>query len=357
MNLNRKLMLNGEIQLDFCDVRIAPRFSDNGVDITSRGQTKIDTVIAGIGKELFGTPIIASNMDGVGTISMAKVLSHMGLFTALTKHVDYDSEECVSLFQQENSKVFYSIGMSDDELLRMSDYFKKIGVSNPNINIDVANGYMKKFQSFIKTCRTLFPKSYIMAGNVVDYGAAYSLVENGADIVKVGIGSGSACTTRIVAGVGRPQLSAVLECSSGTFDVCSDGGCVNYGDISVAFAAGAKMVMLGGMLAGHTESELDIIENGEKKFVQFYGMSSFTAMKKHGSELRNYRSSEGRNMLIPYKGDVEHTIQNLLGGLRSSLTYNNSQDLDDFCKTARFYRVGKVINEAYAKFDVSESRK
>ena len=165
----------------------------------------------------------------------------------------------------------------------------------------------------------------IIAGNVVTCRNDRTILLAGADIIKVGIGPGSVCTTRKQTGVGFPQLSAVLECADAAHGIgghiISDGGCTVPGDFSKAFGAGADFVMAGGYFAGHTESGGDLIEEDGKKFKLFYGMSSDTAMNKHSGGVANYRSSEGKTVKIPYKGSVKDTLLDLLGGIRSTLTY------------------------------------
>jgi GMP reductase len=200
------------------------------------------------------------------------------------------------------------------------------------------------------------------------------LILSGADIVKVGIGPGSVCTTRIQTGVGYPQLSAVIECADAAHGlgghVIADGGCTCPGDVAKAFAGGADFVMLGGMLAGHDQgggeiitkyyktNEVDVHDNGdhvsvreEKKFVQFYGMSSNAANEKHFGGLKDYRSSEGREVLVPYRGDVAATVQDLLGGLRSTCTYAGALRLKHLMRCTTFVRCTQQFNGVYASDD------
>jgi len=221
------------------------------------------------------------------------------------------------------------------------------------ICLDVANGYTEKFVSQVKKLRFKYPNHIIIAGNVVTSDMTEELILSGADVIKGGIGSGSVCLTRLKAGVGCPQLSAVIECSDAAHGLkghlISDGGCINSGDISKAFAGGADFVMLGGMMAGHDESGGNVIEKDGKTFVEFYGMSSTTAMEKHYGEKAHYRAAEGKKVLIPYRGPVIDTINDILGGIRSTCTYVGASSLKELSKRTTFIRVSQQSNEVYGK--------
>ena len=192
------------------------------------------------------------------------------------------------------------------------------------ICLDVANGYSEFFVEAVRKYRARFADKVIMAGNVVTGEMVEELILSGADIVKVGIGPGSVCTTRKQTGVGYPQLSAVIECADAAHGlggcIIADGGCKVPGDLAKAFGGGADFVMLGGMLAGHDESGGTLIEKNGRKYKEFYGMSSSQAMKKHVGKVAEYRSSEGKSVQVPYKGPVNATMLDILGGLRSSCT-------------------------------------
>jgi GMP reductase len=312
-----------------------------------------------------GIPIMASNMDGVGTISMAKALEQHHLFTCLVKN--YTKED---LNKQDLNPQYYSIstGIGQQDLLRLKEHIQ----ANPSIQfitIDVANGYSEAFGDFVEQIRKNFPDKTIIAGNVVTSDMTQELILRGADIVKVGIGPGSVCTTRIQTGVGYPQLSAIMECADAAHGlgahIIADGGCTSPGDVAKAFAAGADFVMLGGMLAGHDEGGGTIIKktyhNGEvdsetlqpiyesKEFVEFYGMSSDTAMNKHHGGVANYRSSEGRTVKIPYRGPVSPTVLDILGGLRSTCTYVGARRLKDLSKCTTFILVSKQYNDVFVR--------
>ena len=312
-----------------------------------------------------GIPVMAANMDGVGTFEMADRLGELGLFTCLVK--TYSIKELVGFFNEQRAEhTAYSMGVTDDDAAKFRAVYagaKKIKY----VCIDVANGYSERFLNFVASMRQDYPNIVIIAGNVVTADQTQELILRGADIVKVGIGPGSVCTTRIQTGVGYPQLSAVIECADAAHGlgghIIADGGCTCPGDVAKAFAGGADFVMLGGMLAGHTEGGGNIVEKcylkmevdptyGEqlretKQFIQFYGMSSEAANTKHFGGLKEYRSSEGREVLVPYRGAVGDTIQDLLGGLRSTLTYVGAIKLKHLSKCATFIRCQDTHNRVY----------
>ena len=320
-----------------------------------------------------GIPIVASNMDTVGTFEMAKELAGHTLFTTIHKH--YAVEEWTDFAQQnKDSKVTLHIcwhssvyrfqvlnhvaisaGSSDADFQKLVTIIEKIPELQ-YICLDVANGYSESFVNFIRRVRERFDKHTIFAGNVVTCEMVEELILSGADVVKVGIGPGSVCTTRKKAGVGYPQLSAVLECADAAHGlgghVMSDGGCTNPGDVAKAFGAGADFVMLGGMFAGHDQSGGEIIEKNGKKYKLFYGMSSDTAMKKHHGSVAEYRASEGKTIQIPYRGDVNATVLDVLGGLRSACTYTGAAKLKELPKRTTFICVARQTNEVYTQFEV-----
>ena len=216
----------------------------------------------------------------------------------------------------------------------------------------MANGYSEHFVEFVKDVRKRFPQHTIMAGNVVTGEMVEELILSGADIIKVGIGPGSVCTTRKKTGVGYPQLSAVMECADAAHGlkghIISDGGCSCPGDVAKAFGAGADFVMLGGMLAGHSESGGELIERDGKKYKLFYGMSSEMAMKKYSGGVAEYRASEGKIVEVPFKGDVEHTIRDILGGIRSTCTYVGAAKLKELSRRTTFIRVTQQVNPIFS---------
>ncbi|MFA6338775.1 MAG: GMP reductase [Candidatus Paceibacterota bacterium] len=344
------MRIEEEVKLDYKDVLLRPKRST----LNSRADVDISRKFAfrNNNNTFEGIPVIASNMDGVGTMSMARSFSKHDMMVAFHKH--YEIDELLQFYKKEKlaDKVFYTMGIKDADLSKLSNFAKKGGKNFlKNICIDVANGYTERFADFIKSIREKFPNSIIMAGNVVTGEMTEQLILSGADIVKVGIGSGSACTTRKMTGVGYPQLSAVIECADAAHGVgghiCADGGCQVPGDIVKAFGAGADFVMLGGMLAGHEESESEIIEKDGKKYLRFYGSSSEESMMKHNNGVAKYRTSEGRSVDVPLKGPVEITIQEILGGLRSACTYVGARKLKELPKRTTFVRVTEQLNPMF----------
>jgi GMP reductase len=339
-----------DIKLGFKDVMIRPKRST----LKSRSEVTLERDFKFLHSPFTwtGIPIIAANMDTVGTFEMAKSLTDKNLFTAIHKH--YTITEWTE-FMKNTTKDFenhiaVSTGISDADSKKLA----LIISSNPTLKficIDVANGYSEHFADFVKQTRTLYPEKVIIAGNVVTGEMVEELLLSGADIVKVGIGPGSVCTTRVKTGVGYPQLSAIIECADAAHglggQIISDGGCTTPGDIAKAFGAGADFVMLGGMLAGHTESGGEIIDKNGKPFRKFYGMSSSTAMEKHVGGVAEYRASEGKTVEVPYKGDVENTLQDILGGLRSTCTYVGASRLKELTKRTTFIRVNEQENKIY----------
>ncbi len=322
-----------------------------------------------------GVPIMASNMDGVGTIGMAKALIEHGMFTCLVK--SYDETSLIEFFSQADDKhinnVAYSMGIAAADFEKFQKVYQHPDTRLKYVCVDVANGYSEGFSLFIKQLRDACPDIVIIAGNVVTGEMTEELILSGADIVKVGIGPGSVCTTRIQTGVGFPQLSAVIECADSAHGlgghVIADGGCTSPGDVAKAFAAGADFVMLGGMLAGHNEGGgeiltrffktgevtkgpdgwIDVVE--ERKFVQFYGMSSRAANDKHFGGLKEYRSSEGREVSVPYRGTIAETVKDLLGGIRSTCTYAGAKKLKWLSKCTTFVKTEQQFNAIFASSD------
>jgi len=290
------MLIDNDLKLDFDDVLIRPKRSELGsrkeVSLIRRYRFKHSQ------NGYAGIPLIASNMDTIGTYSMANVLRQYQMVTALHKHLTIES--LIEYFTAwPSTRVFYSMGILAQDIKKFDAVKKEIQLDF--LCIDVANGYSERFVNFVKEIRDENPDITIMAGNVVTGEMVEQLILNGADIVKVGIGPGSVCTTRHMTGVGYPQLSAVIECADAAHGlgglVCSDGGCKTPGDIVKAFAAGADFVMVGGLLAGHDECEGEVV-SGKMKF---YGMSSATAMKKYSGGVADYRASEGKEVLVELK--------------------------------------------------------
>jgi len=370
-----------EIKLDYKDVLIRPKRST----LKSRKDVSLRRTyqFRNSHRSWTGIPIMAANMDGVGTFSMASALSELNLFTCITKqNTPKDWHNC---YQSDPRYTAISVGTNRKEYEKAKET-----IASNNLEwvcIDIANGYSEHFTDFVKMVRKDHPSINIIAGNVVTADMTQELILAGADVVKVGIGPGSVCTTRIQTGVGYPQLSAVIECADAAHGlgghIIADGGCTCPGDVAKAFAAGADFVMLGGMLAGHDEGGGEVVtktfrtsevETEEyintktrlvpcrhtktniigpiykvKKYVKFYGMSSDTAMNKHSGGVADYRSSEGRTVEVPYKGKVDATIKDILGGLRSTCTYVGAPSLKQLSKCTTFIKCTQQFNGVFVK--------
>ena len=340
-----------EVKLDYKDVLIRPKRST----LTSRSEVDITREFSfrHAKAPYRGIPIIAANMDTIGTFEMAKALDRFGLSTALHKH--YGIDEYVRFFTvlERKPAAFYSMGITRAD----EDKFEKLVQAAPGavryVCVDVANGYHENFVTFVTRLRSRHPELVIMAGNVVTGEMTEELVLSGADIVKVGIGPGSVCTTRSLTGVGYPQLSAVIECADAAHGlgghICADGGCTTPGDVAKAFGGGADFVMLGGMLAGHDECGGEIVERNGEKLQRFYGMSSRTAMELYAGGVAEYRAAEGKEVLVPYRGEVARTAQEVLGGVRSACSYVGARRLKELSKRTTFIRVTQQVNEVFGK--------
>ncbi len=345
--------ISDDIKLDFDDVLIEPQRSE----LFSRKDVSIErTFTFKHTKETWtGIPVISANMDTTGTFELAKIFTEYKMLTAIHKHYTINEwQDFIENNPECLNHVMVSTGVSENDFENVKEIMKLTN-DIKFICIDIANGYSRILESFIAKVRKQFPEKIIVAGNVVSKNMAEVLHESGADIVKVGIGPGSVCTTRIVTGVGMPQLSAIIDCADASHGlkghIIGDGGCKTAGDVSKAFCGGADFVMLGGMFAGHEESEGEIVEIDGKMFKKYYGMSSSTAMKKHSGGVKNYRASEGKEVLIPLKGSIHKTIQQILGGVRSTCTYIGAEKIKEMPKRATFVRVNRVVNTIYGQSD------
>lgn len=349
------------IGLDFKDVLFVPKRSE----LNSRQEVDLcrSYTFRNSKQSWTGIPVMAANMDGVGTFEMAQQLQQHRLFTCIKK--DYNLADWTAAHSNlDYQHVAVSVGTSNSDFKKLQLIIN--GIEHIQfICVDVANGYSEHFGEFVSKIRKEFPTKTIIAGNVVTADMTQELLLRGADIIKVGIGPGSVCTTRIQTGVGYPQLSAIIECADAAHGlgghIIADGGCTCPGDVAKAFGAGADFVMLGGMLAGHDEGGGDIIteiestfksRNGisilsESKFVEFYGMSSETAMDRHHGGVASYRSSEGKTVSIPYRGPVLSTVLDTLGGLRSTCTYIGAHTLKELSKCTTFVRVSQQVNNIF----------
>jgi GMP reductase len=348
------MRIDYNIHLDYSDVLLKPKRST----LSSRRDVDIyrEFKFRNSGKSLRYTPIMASNMDGVGTFSMAKVLQEFKMMTVIRKHYTYDEWKSAVAdgLRLKYVSVCTGTGAIWDE--NSSDYqtMKRVLQSFPDIpfiTIDVANAYHEQFVDFVQRIRSEYPDKVIIAGNVVSPEMTEELIINGADVVKIGIGPGSVCTTRTQTGVGVPQFSAIVECADAANGVdghiIADGGCTQPGDVAKALAAGAHFVMLGGMLAGHDESEFEL-RDGKRVF---YGMSSQSAFDAHGARKDGYRGTEGKTVVLADRGPVRDTVEQILGGVRSTCTYIGARRIKDMPKCAHFVRVNNVINRVYDRYE------
>ena len=343
------MLIEDDVKLDYSDVLIRPKRST----LTSRFDVDLKRTytFCHSGKEWTGVPIMTSNMDAVGTFDMHEELSLHGMVTCIARH--YNKKGKVWDQAQRRNKLCVMSGISDEEILEL------VGVVNtfPDVSfvgLDVANGYTINFVESIKHLRNHLPNVTIIAGNVVTADMTAELILAGVDIVKVGVGPGSVCTTRIKTGIGYPQLSAVIECADVAHGIgghiIADGGCNSSGDIVKAFAAGADFVMIGGMLAGHDECDSELVfedDNPEPIGMEFYGMASKTAMERHGHSNREYRGEEGKTVTVPYRGPVRDTVIDILGGIRSACTYIGAKRLKDLPKCTTFVKVNNTHNRIY----------
>lgn len=346
------MRIENDLKLGFKDVMFRPKRST----LKSRSEVTLEREFNFLHSNIKwkGVPIIAANMDTVGTFNMARALSNHNIFTAIHKH--YTIDDWRKFIHESSVNTLNNIAISTGTSKEDAKKVKTILNEFPQINficIDVANGYSEHFVEFVRKMRKQHPNKVIIAGNVVTGEMVEELLLSGADIIKVGIGPGSVCTTRVKTGVGYPQLSAIIECADAAHglggQIISDGGCKVPGDVAKAFGANADFVMLGGMLAGHTESGGKIIEENGEKFKAFYGMSSETAMNKHSGGVADYRASEGKTVKIPFKGNVENTVIDILGGLRSTCTYVGARKLKELTKRTTFIRVQEQENQVFTK--------
>jgi GMP reductase len=345
--------IENEELLDYSDVLIRPKRSTmksrNDVDIERSFKFKWSSL------EWKGVPLIAANMDTTGTFGVYDVLSQHKIVTAL--HKFYTKEEFLNKTNLDPNMFMVSTGISESDFTRLTEILTVVECNW--ICIDIANGYLSSLVDFCKKVRNMFPDKILVAGNVATREMVEELLINGqVDIVKVGIGPGSACTTRLKTGVGVPQLSAVLECSDAAHGlggwIIADGGITCPGDVSKAFGACADFVMMGGQFAGHDQNPGDVIEkiipghpNDLKKFKRFYGMSSKRAMETHYGKMEKYRSSEGRELIIPYKGDLNNTVLDYLGGIRSTCTYIGATSIKNMGKCTTFVKVSRQLNKHF----------
>lgn len=346
------MRIEQELKLGFKDVLFRPKRST----LKSRSQVNLthEFTFKHSGRQWSGVPVIAANMDSVGSFAMAKALAEHGVMTAVHKHYTVaDWAEFVKSADKATlNNVMVSTGTSEADFQKTKDVMA-LSDELIFICIDIANGYSEHLVEYVQRVRAAFPDKVISAGNVVTGDMVEELILAGADIVKVGIGPGSVCTTRVKTGVGYPQLSAIIECADAAHGlggrIIGDGGCTCPGDVAKAFGGGADFVMLGGMLAGHEEAGGELIVKDGETFMKFYGMSSKSAMDKHSGGVAGYRAAEGKTVLLPYRGSVHGTIQDILGGVRSTCTYVGAAELRELTKRTTFIRVQEQENNVYGR--------
>jgi GMP reductase len=353
------LRIESEAKLDYQDILIRPKRST----LTSRKDVILEREFKFYhSKKIWkGIPLMSANMASSGTFEMAKVLSKYKIITTFHKY--YTLEEYKEFFKTFNDPdyICYTIGIRDLDIKKLKQMISTKLINKFSfICIDVPNGYLIRFEDFIKEIRHLCPNHIIIAGNVVTNEMTEQLILNGADIVKVGIGPGSVCTTRKMTGVGYPQLSAVIECSDAAHGIANncgvgliiaDGGCTCIGDIAKAFCAGSDFVMLGSMFSGFEESGGDIVEKNGEFFKECYGSSSNKALLKNYGKKEIHRASEGRYTLIPHKGNINDFLQDLFGSLRSTGTYIGARKIREFSRRATFILVNRQLNTSIEKFE------
>ena len=343
------MRIEEDIKLDFCDVLIKPQRTT----LSSRSEVCLERTISfrNSGQTWTGVPIMCSNMSSISSYEVYCLLSEFKMITVFHKFFTLEHYKEMQKMGLDPEYFMISTGISDADLTFLDEVINSINVKF--ICVDVANGGMERLVDVCAGLHDKYPEKVIVAGNVVSKNICEELVLRGkVDIVKVGIGSGSACITRTQTGCGIPQLSANLECSDAAHGVnahiISDGGITCPGDAAKAFGSGADFVMVGGFFSGHDENpgEIEELEDGTK-YKLFYGMSSETAMKKYYGKMANYRSSEGRTIRIKYKGPMRNTVQDLLGGIRSTCTYINAQFIKNIPKCTTFIKVNRQLNTVY----------
>lgn len=353
------MRIEEEIKLDYSDVLLRPKRST----LTSRKEVELEREFRFYHspKVWSGVPIMTANMATCGTFEMAKVLVEYKMITTFHKY--YKPEDYVEFFKGFNNPdyIVYTLGIREEDIAQLKEMIAKDLMKHFSfVCIDVPNGYLERFLEAIREVRALLPEHIIIAGNVVTNEMTEQIILSGADIVKVGIGPGSACTTRRMTGVGYPQLSAVIECADaahgiandqGVGLVIADGGQQYPSCVAKAFCAGADFNMMGSMFSGYEESAGELIEKDGKKFKEYFGSSSNKAMTELYGKKESHRASEGRYVLMPYKGPIANFIQDLFGSLRSTGTYLGARRLKEFSKRATFIRVNKQLTTYLESYD------
>lgn len=349
-----------ELKLDFSDVLLRPKRST----LNSRKEVELEREFKfyHTDRSWRGIPLLTANMAACGTFEMARVLSEKRIITTFHKYYSVDDYKKFFKSFKNPDFIAYTLGIRDEDLDQIKAMDKADLLKNFTfICIDIPNGYLQRFSDFVRKIRKLCPEHVIIAGNVVSKEMTEELILAGADIVKVGIGSGSVCTTRRMTGVGMPQLSAVIECADAAHGmsssngacglIISDGGAVVPGDVAKAFCGGADFLMSGQMFSGYEESGGETVEIDGKKFKEYYGSSSNKALQVNYGKKDAHRASEGRHVLMPHKGSIHDAMQDLFGALRSTGTYIGARKLKEFSRRATFVRVNNQLNNSLSAYD------
>jgi GMP reductase len=337
-----------DLKLDFSDVLIEPCESD--IPLTRKS---VDIEIEWL--DTTATPVIVSNMLSTGTYKIANILTPERIFTFI--HKEYTVEQHINELEKMKDRRFIAITsgvrlQDREKTIEVISKFPDIGI----INVDIANVYanIQGMIDTIKLYREKFPNIQICAGNVATASPIQKFVKAGATLIKVGVGSGAACRTRSEVGTGVPQLSAIMDCYTEAqkygAGIISDGGCVTAGDVCKAIGAGAKMVMVAGMVSKSEECD-NIVEIDGKKYVNFYGLGSTTMYNRTNPTEQEYRPNEGRDLLIPCKGSIKSILKQIQGGLRSVCTYVGAENITQLYKRTTFVRVNNQINNSLAKYE------
>ena len=358
------MRIDNDIKLDYDDVLLRPKRST----LTSRKEILLERsfVFLHSPKTWTGVPIMTANMASCGTFSMARVLSKYKIITTFHKY--YTIKDFENFFKDFKNPdyIAYTLGIRDEDIKKLKQMKSKKLLDNFSfICLDVPNGYLERFLEVIKEIRKICPQHIIIAGNVVTNEMTEEILLAGADIVKVGIGPGSVCTTRRMTGVGYPQLSAVIECADAAHGisnkkgfcglVIADGGQKYPSCIAKAFCGGADFNMSGSLFSGYEESGGQTIEKDGKKYKEYFGSSSNKALQEFYGKKDLHRASEGRYVLIPHKGNIDVFIQDLFGSLRSTCTYLGARVIKELSKRTTFIRVNRQLNTSLEMYDNHEN--
>lgn len=327
-------MLSNSKGLTFDDVLLVPGY--NG--IRSRQNVTTEARVCG---RTFGIPLISSNMDTITEVEMARFMSAQGGMAILHRFMTI--EQNVKMFsglnEKEKASTAISIGVGPDGIERAEAL---VACGAQSICVDVAHGHSKEVNRTIRTLREKWSDGLmVIAGNVATYAGADYLAAAGADLIKVGIGSGSVCTTRIKTGFGVPQLSALQDCRKVDRALISDGGVRFPSDAVKALAAGADFVMLGGMLSGtdETPGKPTLGKDGKTQVKKFRGMASREAQEDFMGGMQEWKTAEGIAVEVPCRGPAKNVIQDLLGGIRSGMTYCGASTIKDLQRKAQFIEI------------------